>query len=70
MQKGPSVFVEAAKIVLAHCPNVRFVMAGSGDQLNPIIEKISSYGLGDKFSFTGFLNKQKLNELLGGGIES
>ncbi len=64
MQKGPSVFVEAAKIVLAHCPNVRFVMAGSGDQLNPIIEKISAYGLGDKFSFTGFLNKQRLNELL------
>lgn len=64
MQKGPSFFVEAAKIVLQHQPNVRFVLAGSGDQMNALIEKIAAYGLGDKFSFTGFLNKQKLNELL------
>ncbi len=64
MQKGPSFFVEAARIVLQQYPNVRFVLAGSGDQMYGLIEKIADYGLGDKFSFTGFLNKQKLNELL------
>ncbi len=64
MQKGPEVFIEAAKIVLQKMPNVRFVMAGNGDQLNAMIELSARYGLGDRFSFTGFLNKQKLNELL------
>ncbi|MCA0427672.1 MAG: glycosyltransferase family 4 protein [Bacteroidetes bacterium] len=64
MQKGPEYFVEAAKLVLAHHPNVKFVMAGSGDLLRPMIEKTAAYGLGDKFYFTGFLNKVMLNELL------
>jgi glycosyltransferase involved in cell wall biosynthesis len=64
MQKGPEVFIEAAKIVLQKMPNVRFVMAGNGDQLNAMIELSARYGLGDRFSFTGFLSKQSLNELL------
>lgn len=64
MQKGPKVFVKAAKMVLQKMPNVRFVMAGNGDQLNAMIELSARYGLGDRFSFTGFLSKQSLNELL------
>lgn len=64
MQKGPEYFVEAARIVLQHHPNVKFVMAGSGDLQKPLIEKIARYKLGDKFFFIGFLNKQKLNDLL------
>jgi glycosyltransferase involved in cell wall biosynthesis len=39
-------------------------MAGNGDQLNAMIELSARYGLGDRFSFTGFLSKQSLNELL------
>lgn len=64
MQKGPEYFVEAARVVLSHHPNVKFVMAGSGDLYAPLIEKIADCRMGDKFYFTGFLNKQKLNELL------
>lgn len=64
MQKGPEYFVEAARIVLKHHSNVKFVMAGSGDLHKPLIEKIAEYKLGDKFFFPGFLNKQKLNDLL------
>ena len=63
-KKGPEYFVEAARIVLQHHPNVKFVMAGSGDLQKPLIEKIARYKLGDKFFFIGFLNKQKLNDLL------
>jgi len=64
MQKGPQYFVEAAKLVLEKHDNVKFVMAGSGDLLRPMIEKTAAYGIGDKFYFTGFLNKVMLNELL------
>ncbi len=64
MQKGPEYFVEAARIVLQHHPDVMFVMAGSGDLHKPLIEKIAKYKLGHKFFFPGFLNKQKLNDLL------
>lgn len=64
MQKGPEYFVEAAKKVLTVLPNIRFVLAGSGDLLRPMIEKTAAYHLGDRFFFTDFLNKSKLNQLL------
>jgi glycogen synthase len=64
MQKGPEYFVEAARKVLSIHPNTKFVLAGSGDLLRPMIERTASYGIGDKFFFTGFLNKKMLNELL------
>lgn len=64
MQKGPEYFVEAARIIAARNPDVKFVMAGSGDLQHPLMERVAAYGLGNRFHFTGFLNKQKLNELL------
>ena len=38
-QKGPDYFVEAAAKVLKKVPNVRFVMAGSGDMMNHVIRR-------------------------------
>lgn len=38
-QKGPEYFIEAAYKVLQRYPNVRFVMAGSGDMLNRSIRR-------------------------------
>jgi glycosyltransferase involved in cell wall biosynthesis len=35
--------------------NVRFVMAGSGDLMNKMIERTAKLGITDKFHFTGFL---------------
>ena len=54
-QKGPEYFVEVARKVLSRMPNVRFVMAGSGDMLHPIIEQVARLGISDRFHFTGFL---------------
>lgn len=63
-QKGPEKFLEIADQVIQKNKKVRFVMAGSGDQLKRIIETGAFKHIGDKFHFTGFLNKQKVNRLL------
>ena len=55
MQKGPEFFVDAAVKVLEQIPNVRFVMAGNGDKLNAMIDRIAELRLQDHFHFTGFL---------------
>ncbi len=55
MQKGPEFFIEAAYKVLKRMDNVRFVMAGSGDMMNKMIERAASLGIMDRFHFTGFL---------------
>nr|WP_320119844.1 glycosyltransferase family 4 protein [uncultured Marinifilum sp.] len=55
MQKGPEYFVEAANQVLKRSNNVRFVMAGSGDMLEKMVERAAQLGISDKFHFTGFL---------------
>ena len=39
LQKGPEYFIEAAYKVLQKMDNVRFVMAGSGDMMNKMINK-------------------------------
>ncbi len=63
-QKGPEFFLQIAAKVLEQTDNVRFVMAGTGEKLRQLIETGAFHGVGDKFHFTGFLNKQKVNELL------
>ncbi len=63
-QKGPEFFLEIASRVLAMNPDVRFVMAGTGEKLRPLIESGAFRGLGGHFHFTGFLDKDKVNDLL------
>jgi glycosyltransferase involved in cell wall biosynthesis len=55
MQKGPEFFVRAAKRVLEVMDDVRFVVAGSGDQAQRMIELAAQLGIGGRMSFTGFL---------------
>ena len=57
LQKGPDYFVQAAKKVLGHEKNVKFVIAGSGDMEPFIIEKAAELGIADKVLFAGFLNQ-------------
>jgi len=54
-QKGPEYFIEAAKMVLDRDPNVRFVMAGSGDMMDKLIKRTAELRIGTKFHYTGFL---------------
>ena len=41
--------------MLKRVPNVRFVMAGSGDMMNHVIRRVARLGIADRFHFTGFL---------------
>jgi glycogen(starch) synthase len=54
-QKGPDYFIEAAAEVLKRLPDVTFLMAGSGDMMPGMIEKVAELGIGQHFHFTGFL---------------
>ncbi len=63
-QKGPSYFLEIAHKVLQNYPNVRFVVAGTGDKLKGLIETSAYKQIGSRIHFTGFLDREKVYELL------
>ncbi len=62
-QKGPDYFVEAAHKILQKDPNVRFVMAGSGDMLNKIIRRVAELRISTHFHFTGFLKGEEVDRM-------
>lgn len=64
-QKGPEYFVEAARKVIERDPNVRFVMAGSGDMLNKMVQRVAQLRIGHKFHFTGFLKGDDVDQMFG-----
>jgi glycogen synthase len=64
MQKGPEYFVEAAHRVLQKTKDVRFVMAGSGDMMNAMIDLAAKRNIADRFHFTGFLKGRQVHEML------
>ncbi|MDO5536867.1 MAG: glycosyltransferase [Desulfovibrionaceae bacterium] len=63
LQKGPEYFVEAARLVLKVMPNVRFVMAGSGDMLLSMVSRVARYRMGRRFTFTGFLKGAEVENM-------
>ena len=64
MQKGPEYFVEAAAKVLKNNHNVRFVMAGSGDMMDKMIQLAAERGIADRFHFPGFQRGSQVYEML------
>lgn len=63
LQKGPDYFIEAAKRVLDIDPNVKFIMAGSGDMLPRMIERTAELGIGNRVIFPGFVNREEGDQL-------
>ncbi len=63
MQKGCEYFVEAAALVLSKTKNIRFVMAGSGDMMNAMIQLVAKYNIADHFHFTGFMRGNEVYEM-------
>ena len=62
-QKGPDYFVEAAAQVLHILPDVTFVMAGAGDMMGRMVERVGELGIGDRFHFTGFLQGEEIEQI-------
>jgi glycogen synthase len=62
-QKGPMFFVEAAAMVLSRFPDTHFVVAGAGDMLPMVIERVAHLRLSGRFHFTGFLRHQQVDEV-------
>ncbi len=55
MQKGPEYFIEAAKKVLDKFDKVKFVVAGTGDKTQAMMDIAAKHGISHKVLFTGFL---------------
>ncbi len=62
-QKGPEYFVEAARKIIQRDNNVRFVMAGTGDLLNKMVQRVAQLRIGHKFHFTGFLKGDDVDKM-------
>jgi glycosyltransferase involved in cell wall biosynthesis len=63
LQKGPDYFLEAASRVVKLVPNVRFVVAGTGDMLPRMIERAADIGLGNRVIFPGFVSREEGDRL-------
>ncbi len=61
LQKGPDYFIAAAKKALEADPNIRFIIAGSGDMEPRIIEQAASLGIAHKVLFAGFLTDKDIH---------
>ncbi len=63
LQKGPDYFIQAAKRVLSVRPKTIFVMAGSGDMLDQIMQDSAAAGIAEHIYFPGFVRGQALHAL-------
>jgi len=62
-QKGPAFFLQAARRVLEKYDQVKFVVAGSGDQVQEMMQAAAEYGIENKVVFTGFLRGRDVEQV-------
>lgn len=63
-QKGPEFMVETAWKLLQAYPNVMFFVAGAGDLLPELRQRVLERGIDHKFIFAGFLSKTNVRKVL------
>ena len=63
IQKGPEFFLQAAKKVLEHEKDCKFVVAGMGDMLPRLINQAVGIGISDKVIFTGLLTEEEVKHI-------
>ncbi|MDA7622117.1 glycosyltransferase family 4 protein [bacterium] len=62
-QKAPLNFLKIAAKVLKKIPDTRFVMAGTGDQLEEVIQESIRLKINERIQFPGFIDRTKINAL-------
>jgi len=62
LQKGPDYFIEAAKKVLDYDPDVKFIIAGSGDMEARLIDRVAQLGIGHNVLFAGFVSGKDVDK--------
>jgi glycosyltransferase involved in cell wall biosynthesis len=63
IQKNPWQFLEIARVIHAHRPDVRFVMAGDGPMLASLIDRSCALHLQDRMIFAGKVSNPEANAL-------
>ena len=63
VQKGLSYLVEAAALAIKKNPKLIFVISGSGELRDQLIELTADLGISDKVIFTGFIRGIRFREL-------
>lgn len=63
LQKGPDYFLKAAKRALEYDPNLVFVISGSGDMQNRLMQEAAYLGIAHKVFFVGFMRGAELGAL-------
>jgi len=63
MQKGAEYFLQAAKRCVEYKPDTKFVIAGSGDMEEYLMQETARLGLSMNVIFPGFLREEKLRAL-------
>ena len=63
-QKAPHSFLKIAAQILKSNNDVRFILAGTGDQLSSLKEECLALGIADKVHFPGFQNREQVHTLL------
>lgn len=62
-EKGVRVIIDSAPTVLAGYPKSKFVIAGSGPQLQQFRDLAEERGLGKRFYFTGYVTDEERDKL-------
>lgn len=65
VQKGAEFFLEAANKVKDFEPDVRFVVAGTGDMLPRLVSLAVGLGISDRVIFTGRLTEDEVRHIYG-----
>ena len=63
LQKGPDYFIRVAKRVASKDSKVMFILSGSGDMEQQMIDMAARLGISDRILFTGFVNGSERHEV-------
>ncbi len=60
LQKGPEYFIRAAKRVIEKDPSVKFIVIGTGDMQQRMIEEAARLGISKNVLFSGFMPREEV----------